>query len=375
MGQLFLWVNRVEDFQVEAFKERFGFEVPRRLLDLYESLPTELIEYMGYFSLDEIVEETHRHQEMLPGLIPFAQEKSGDLFCFYPPWQAANGDVPCGVWMKETCHFLPLAGSFTTFVYWWFKKEMINNAADEDYDETLKMLDLMQSAVGLDDLGHEILPPDSSLGWHQDMAQIDPENVYSLCFLAIYQSGVIGLQRTLEDLRQARLLQPRFGASHFWEARFLAMQGRIHEAHQAYWRHLQCPQFINGFHSWYHLGDLMIPEASEREALTFLLNADIPAPEEIRHHPRTELLTSSDPHNYRTRLELASIFMARGEPAQAILELENAYFLESWNTEAAQEILPKMVEVYDILNLRHRRESAKRIIHVIRLQQGSLGRD
>ena len=119
----------------------------------------------------------------------------------------------------------------------------------------------------------------------------------------------------------------------------------------------------------------MIPEASEREALNFLLNADIPAPEEIRHHPRIELLTSGDPHNYRTRVELASIFMARGEPAQAMLELENAYFLESWNTDVAQELLPRMTEIYDLLRLPSQRDAAKRIMRTIRLQQGTLERD
>ncbi len=346
MGQLFLWTNRVDRQTLDGFRERYGFSVPEPLADIHENLPQEFIDYLHFFSLDEIVEESRRYLMMVPGLIPFAEDGEGDMYCFYRPWMDSYGAVPCGIWMNETNHFLPISNHFQGFLIWWIGKGLLDAFGEQDWEETVKILKLVQQSSHLEEFGVIEGPPQGPISWNEQLLRVDVDNAFSLTYSAIHGFARSGISNAIHDLKRAQAALPQFGAPYLWEARLQAMRGHIRKAHDAYFNHLTCPLFSNGFHYWTQCGDLQVPESSEREAFDFLYDADLKASDAILLHPRVDYLHTHDPDDYQARLELSEILWRQGNRAMALTELENAFFLESWNEDVAGDLLERLLDSY-----------------------------
>ena len=366
MGQLFFWTKRVGEALQEEFSDRFGFDVPDPLLELHESLPEEFIRLFRFHSIERILEESKRPPMLMPGLVPFAEEGDGDLFCFYLPWADEYKQPPLGIWMNDTNHFLPIASHMQSFLAWWLIKETFDAATGDDFDEMRKMLDIFQNSCGLDELDLFTPPLNSDLDWHENILRIDSHALFSQVFSAIRQFAVKGYTTTLELLKTAESHLPRFGAPSLWQARFAAMNGKISMAHDAYWRHLRTPMFANGYHYLWHAGDLQIPEFSEPEALNFFLTAEIPPKREILEHPKIKFLKEENSKDYHKRLDLAYTLEEIGDFEGALVEIENAFFLEGWNDDAAEEVLERLLSTYPEHNRMREAEQCRRTLEILR---------
>jgi hypothetical protein len=346
MGQLFLWTNKISDTSREEFVARFGFEIPEPLLELHENLPEEFLDFLGYFRFDDIISESQRPPSMMPGLVPFAEEGDGDCYCFYLPWKDQNGHVPIGMWLHETNHFLPISNNMMTFLVWWITKETLDGMGGEDWDEMRKILELLRGSCGMDDYNFLVAPPNSAIAWHENLLQTDPQAPFSLTYLAASQYALHGVETSLEMLQMAEESMPGFGASTLWQARLLAMTGQLSAAHEAYWRHLRTPMFSNGYHYWWHSGDLQVPETSEMEAIQFFHQAEVKPPREIMRRAKVQFLQDHDPHDYRDRLKLSMLLEQQRDYKGALVELENAFFIQGWDDAVAQEILERLLCIY-----------------------------
>ncbi len=366
MGQLFLWTKKVDDTMRGEFEDRFGFQIPETMLELYENLPEEFYEFLGFFRVGEVISEEHRPSMMMPGLVPFGREQEGDMYCFYLPWRGVDGRVPIGIWMQETNHFLPITHSMKAFFVWWLGKELIDSVGSEDWDEIRKILELFQGSCGLDEFDLMTTPPSTALMWQNNVLAMDSEAVFPLVYSAMNQYAVHGFDMSFQYLETAARTLPMFGAPSLWTARLHAMRGQITQAHHAYFRHLRTPMFVNGYHYWWHAGDLQIPEMSEPEAVQFFDMAEVPPPAEIREHPKTQFLREADPGSYRARLKLAAELDARGDYAGALVEIENAFFLQAWDDDAAREMLERLLCIYPEHNRIREAEQCRRALARLR---------
>lgn len=370
MAQLFLWTQKISDTSREEFASRFGFEAPETLLELHENLPEEFLDFLGYFRFDDIVAETRRPVSMMPGLVPFAEEGDGDTYCFYLPWKDALGQVPIGVWMHETNHFLPISHSMKSFLVWWVTKETLDGVGGEDWDEMRKILELLRGSCGMEDYTFLATAPHCAAAWHENVLQTDPAAPFSLSYLGASQFALHGIETSLQMLAEAEAALPGFGAPSLWQARLMAMAGKPTEAHRAYWRHLRTPMFCNGYHYWWHAGDLQIPETSEMEAIQFFRQAEIPPPREIMAKPKVLFLQDHDPHDYRDRLKLSLHLEQKKDYAGALVELENAFFIQGWDDAVAQELLERLLCIYPEQQRTREAEQCRRAL--ARLRDGGM---
>ncbi len=362
MAQLFLWTQKIDDSLRASFADRFGFAIPEPLLDLHENLPEEVLHFLRYFPMRDIVSEVQRPPQMMPGLVPFAEEGDGDMYCFYLPWKDRDGSIPIGIWLHETGHFLPISSHMQGFLLWWMGKELLDAVSSDDWDEMSKVVELFRSGSNLDEYDLMSSPPASPESWHEEIIRIDGNASFSLTYLAVSQFATHGFQQSQRMLADAEKVMPRFGAASLWQARMHAMRGRVNEAHKAYWRHLRTPMFANGYHYWWHAGDMKIPEVSELEAADFLEGAELPPPAEIANHPKMRFLRDSDPRDYQARLKLSRLLEQRGDVEGALVELENAFFLQSWDDNAAREMLERLLYIYPEHNRLREAEQCRRAL-------------
>ncbi len=366
MGQLFLWTQKIGDDQQEEFLARFGFDIPGALVELHENLPEEFLQFFRIHSIRQVIAEDSRPAMLMPGLIPFAEEGDGDLYCMYLPWKSADGNVPIGIWLNETNHFLPITNRMDVFLLWWLIKETHDAVTGEDWTEVVKMLELFQQSCGLDHIDLLSDPPRSALEWHTIMLQMDPQAPFSLTYVALSQFALQGFDLSLEMLTDAERSVPNFGAASLWQARIHAMRGHVQKAHQAYWRHLRTPIFANGYHYWWHAGDLQVPESSEIEAIRFFEEAEIRPPRGILEHPKFRFLKENDPTDHRKRLRLVKELERIGDFEGALVEMENTFFLKSWDADIAQELLESLLCVYPEHNRIREAEQCRRTLRRLR---------
>lgn len=371
MGQLFLWTQKIDETSREEFSTKFGFDIPETLLELHENLPEEFMEFLGFYPIEQITSEENRSPMMMPGLIPFGQESDGDSYCFYLPWNDDEGNVPIGIWLQETNHFLPISNRMSSFLMWWMIKTSLDSIGTDDWDEMRRILELFKGSCNLEEFDFSESPPQSTLLWHENLLEVDPRAVFSLNFIAANQFSIHGIDTSLDMLQKAEEIFPGFGASSIWQARLLAMGGQVSEAHQAYWRHLRSPMFCNGYHYWWHAGDLQIQETSELEAVHFFDSAEIPPPSYILDHPKVQMLRERDLGDYKMRLELAEILENSGDYTGALIELENAFFIQSWDDKVAQEILGALLSIYPEHNRIREAEQCRRALAKLRLKSAS----
>ncbi len=343
----------------EDFADRFGFEIPQPLLELYENLPEEIHKFFGFIPLEDIVEERERSPRMMPGLIPFAKEENGDRFCFYRPWNN-DGTMPIGIWMQETNHFLPLTDQMRLFLHWWVSKETIDSFGDEDWPEIKKILEMIQTACGLEQFDVFSAPAFYPLSWHQEINRLDPFNPFTLTYLSSSQFSLLGLDTSINNLREVQKVMPQFGAPHLWEARLQAIKGKMTLAHEAYWRHLCTPMFFNGYHYWWHWGDLQISELSEQEAVRFLKNAETPAPKDILMRDKVQMLTEGKFDDHELRIELSQKLLKENHVEASLVEMCNALFLAAWDGSAMRKVLPNLADLYDRTERRYERDQCVR---------------
>lgn len=346
MAQLFLWTRKIDEQLQERFQTQFGFEIPEPLLELHENLPSDFLFFYRFMSIEAIIEEEQRPAMMPVGLVPFAEDAEGDMYCFYPVHLDEFGRAPIGIWMNESNHFLPITHDMRAFLLWWIIKELIEISGHDDQDDLRKMLEFFQQSCGLDTFELSADAILEHLDWHTAILSIDDRAPLPLIFTATRQFQTHGWELSLKLLQEAKSIMPFFGAASLWEARFYAMQGKIKKAHEAYWKHLQTPLFINGYHYWWHIGDLQIPENSEIEALEFFENAEIPPPKEILTHPKVEFLRNRHGLDFRERFELARKLEKKGDYKAALLEMENAFFLFSWDNDMAEAMLERLLCIY-----------------------------
>jgi len=369
MGQLFLWTQKIDDVRQEEFKGKFGFAVPETLLELHENFPEEFMDFLGFYSIDRIIDEDSRPTMMMPGLVPFGEESDGDRYCFYLPWKDETGRSAIGIWMQETNHFLPIAFQMKTFLMWWMTKVTLDSIGGEDWPEIHKILELFKNSCDLDEFDFLLTPPASLVSWHDNLLKFDPTTVFSLNFSAANQFAVQGFDASLNMLQDAEHILPGFGASKIWQARLLAMSGRTTEAHSAYWRHLNTPMFANGYHYWWHAGDLQIQETSELEAINFIRSAEIAAPDNILNSTKVKFLAEHDVADYESRMELFRLLEQEGNHKAALLELENAFFIQSWDDRAAREMLEMLLCIYPEHDRMREAEQCRRAL--VKLRQNS----
>lgn len=369
MGQLFLWTHKIDDLLQEEFKGKFGFDIPDTLLELHDNLPEEFMDFLGFYSIEQILEEESRPTMMMPGLVPFGEESDGDRYCFYLPWKDETGRSPIGIWMQETNHFLPISFRMNTFLMWWMTKVTLDSIGGEDWDEIRKILELFKSSCGLDEFDFLLTPPVSLVNWHDNLMKYDPATAFSITFTAANQFSLLGFDASLDMLQNAENILPGFGASQIWQARLQAMSGNILEAHKAYWRHLNTPMFANGYHYWWHAGDLQIQGTSELEAINFIQNAQIKAPEHIRKSTKVRFLSENDVDDFDARMELFRIQEKEGNHKAALLELENAFFIQSWDDRTAREILEMLLCIYPEHDRMREAEQCRRAL--VKLRQST----
>ncbi|RJO66407.1 MAG: hypothetical protein C4523_12425 [Myxococcales bacterium] len=346
MAQLFLWTHKIDEALREEFQLRFGAPAPEALLDLHESLPGEFIRFLGFYPMEEVLSEERRPPFMMPGLVPFGEDRDGDYYCFYIPWRDGDGRVPYGVWMHETGHFLPFSYDMRAFLVWWLGRQVLDSLGGDDWPEMRRILELFQGAVGLEETDLILTPPASDLAWHSEILKIDPAGGFSLSLQALRTFAAQGFDATLAQFEAAERSMPTFGAASLWQARLLAMRGATRRAHEAYFRHLGGPMFANGYHYLWDAGDLMVPEVSEVEALEFIYNAETPPPDHLLAHPKIDFFREHDPANWKDRIAFAKLLEQRQLFAAALAEMENAFFLEGWNEAVAKELLETLLCIY-----------------------------
>lgn len=371
MGQLFLWQSKIDEAHRSLFLHRFGFDLPGPMEELFENLPEEFFHYLGFYSLPDIVSEERRPAMMMPGLIPFGETGEGDLFCLYLSPTSRTLQPMAGVWLHETNHFLPVASNLKGFFAWWLAKEILESTGDEEEKDLRRLLELFEDAADLASLDLFDHPPASALAWHQSVLSVDPEAAYSLAYLAVNQFAVQGIPGSMDILKRAEAAMPFFGAGSLWQARFHAMRGQIGAAHDAYFRHLRTPLFANGYHYLWHIGDLLVPEMSETEAIEFFDHAEIPPPSEIARHRKVRFLRETDPGDFRARLKLAEDLERAGDHDLALVERENAFFLQSWDDSAAREMLESLVCIYPEHNRLREAEQCRRALSRLRLKSST----
>ena len=366
MGQLFLWTQKTDSRQREQFSLQYGFELPDIFVEMYENLPEEFVDFLGFFRLETVLSEERRPLALMPGLVPFAGENDGDLYAFYLPWTDVTARPAIGLWLHETNHFLPITRDPRAFMIWWMVKEVLESLAGEDWDEMRKILELFQGSVGLEDFDLFETPPATALAWHEQFLLQDEAAPFSLTYVAKQQFSVEGIVNSLGRLKQAEAAWPQFGAPTLWSARLWAMNGQLNTAHEAYWRHLRTPMFANGYHYWWHAGDLQVPEFSEIEAANFLNSAQIKAPEAILRHPKLRYLLEEDPFDHQGRLALSRRLEREGDEELALIELENALFLQHWDDESARLLLERLLCVYPEVGRVHEAEQCRRALGRLR---------
>ena len=216
-------MNEREDSEIKqtmaAFRAVETFwqaPLPDAFRNLYAHFPNPFVAPCEFYSLEEIAKGAGREFGMLPQYLPFGQSVGeGGAYGFYVTPETDQGEWPVLYWDPDEMFLRPVASHFEAFLRGCVltgRYETEEQWPDDERDaqeiaERRRLADWLRLP---EDIVFGPLPR-SDYELHERLAQSDPQDAYSLCWLGCARMTKRDEERALDFFHRASEAAPWFG--------------------------------------------------------------------------------------------------------------------------------------------------------------------
>lgn len=326
------------DFSSDKDEVLFG-DVAFQRIDLSDLSDDALIQAFG----------NKRWPSMHPELVPFAQDGTGNRFCFIVPHDDLKGTQrPIAYWMYETYRVVPIASSFRHFLQWIAMRtvETVERGVDPHINRehlNLTVLPLIDQLGLSEDMQKAMRTVRTPLVTSQaGMLEIDPNSPATLLAEAARELRQNRAERAEKFGKRAIASFPRFAAAHMFLANIEERRAGGREHLQHLLKTLISPICYAGDPQMPGFRD--VPEIDLNRVVERIQRYE--GKEQFRGYgPILDLIEVDDPENASGWLRSSLDYAQAGDFPTALDLASNALFV-AWNAELTKDTLTLLEELY-----------------------------
>ena len=333
--------------------------LPDAFRNLYAHFPNPFVAPCEFYSLDEIAGGAGREFGMLPQYLPFGQSVGeGGAYGFYVTPETDQGAWPVLYWDPDEMFLRPVASSFEAFLRHCVLTGRYETEAQwpDDSRDAQEIAERQRFADWLE-LPEEIVfgpLPRNDYELHERLAQSDPQNAYSLCWLGCARLAKRDDERALDFFHRAGEAAPWFGDCAYLVADVYRERDNMARAVQGWWSVAQKLLPLCTRTQEWNLGENH-PEADIYEvAADALLQFGEDTDPTLKENPLWRVVAVKDPYDADVREAFGDALMAQGNLLEAEREYLNALSL----CEAERGKQP--LRLYDNLIALYERQGRRR---------------